>query len=429
MSDVGTSHAAHEAANGATTSRAPITIIGIGDDGCVGLSSRVVNAVVAASVLVGGERHHAFFPQFRGHRIVVSGGLTKVLDEIQALAEDNNVCVLASGDPMFFGIGELVARRVGAPRVNVIPQPSSPQLAFARIGLKWDDAILISLHARPLAGLCSRIRHLNKVALLTDQTNTPQRIAQHMTDYNAGEWTAWVCENLGGVEERVREFTLEELAAAAEFSSLNVVVLRRHGSEMGALIPHFDEALFAKRVPKLGLITKREVRVLSLARLHLRRNSVVWDIGAGSGAVGIEASMIASEGRVFAVEVDAECVAMCRDNTRAFGADNVNVVEGRAPDALVELEAPDAVFIGGSKGSLREIMARAWERMNTGGGMVVNAITLENVSEAYAGFKALGLTPEIALLQIARSAPVGPYQRYDALNPIHIFSARKAVTA
>lgn len=415
-------------ANGTTTSRAPVTIIGIGDDGCVGLSSRVVNAVVAASVLVGGERQLAFFPQFRGHRIVVSGGLTNVLDEIEALAEENNVCVLASGDPMFFGIGELVARRLGASRVNVIPQPSSPQLAFARIGMKWDDATLLSLHARPLEGLCSRIRHLNKVALLTDPANTPQRIAQHLIEYNAGEWTAWVCENLGGVEERVQEFTLEALTAAAEFSPLNVVVLRRSGNAIGSVIPHFDETLFAKRVPKLGLITKREVRVLSLAKLHLRRNSVVWDIGAGSGAVGIEASMIAAEGRVFAVEVDVECVAMCRDNTRTFGADNVRVVEGRAPDALVDLDTPDAVFIGGSKGSLREIMARAWDKMNRGGAMVVNAITLENVSEAYAGFKELGLTPEVALLQIARSAPVGPYQRYDALNPIHIFSARKEAT-
>lgn len=412
-------------ANGATTSRSPVTIVGIGDDGCVGLSSRAVNAVVSAGVLVGGERQLAFFPQFRGHRIVVSGGLTKVLDEIEVLSEDNNVCVLASGDPMFFGIGELVVRRVGTGRVNVIPQPSSPQLAFARVGIKWDDADLISLHARALDGLCSRLRHVHKVALLTDPTNTPQRIARHLREYNNEHWRAWVCENLGGVEECVREFSLAELSNAADFSPLNVVVLVRTTELSNTVIPHFDEALFAKRVPKLGLITKREVRVLSLARLNLRQRSVMWDVGAGSGAVGIEVSMIATHGHVYAVEIDEECVAMCRENARVFGADNVQVIEGRAPEALSELPAPDAVFVGGSKGSLREIMARAWSVLNPDGAMVVNAITLENVAEAYAGFKELGLTPEITLLQVARSAPVGPYQRYDALNPIHIFSARK----
>ena len=403
-----------------------VTVVGIGDDGCVGLSARAANAVAAAQVLAGGERHLAFFPQFAGERVVLKDKIGDALKRIAALAEEHHVVVLASGDPLFYGVGALLAKKVGGEHVDFLPAPSSVQLAFARLGRRWDDAAVISLHGRGREGLLVRLRRLGKVALLTDEESSPRWIAQQLVAHGERAWRATVCENLGGPDERVRSFTLEELAACADVAPLNVVVLEREGAFRPPPASSFlHEDAFAKRMPKKGLITKREARLLSLAMMQLRRASVVWDVGAGSGSVAIEAALQAYEGRVFAVEVDPEGVEICRDNVRRFGADNVRVVAGRAPDALAGLPDPDAVFIGGSKGALAEIVDAALARLTPGGRLVANAITLDNVSEAYAALRASGREPEVVMLNVSRAEPLGRYLRWEAQNPIHIFAVTK----
>lgn len=408
--------------------RRAVTVIGIGDDGCLGLSSRATNAVAAAQVLVGGERHLQFFPQFRGEKIVLKEKLGETLEKVAKLAGENNVCVLASGDPLFFGVGALVAKKLGAEHVEILPQPSSMQLAFARVGVKWDDAALLSVHGRPLDGLAVKLRRCAKAALFTDDENSPARIAAHLSDYNVTGFRTWVCENLGGIDERVRAFeSIEAMKAATDASPLNVVIFQRTGESWRMPAPtsflHEDE--FAKRMPKKGLITKREARLLSIAQLRVRPSSVVWDVGAGSGSVAIEAALSAYDGRVYAVEVDPEGVEICRDNARTHGTDNVRVIAGRAPEALAELEAPDCVFIGGSKGSMEEIIDLAFDKLRPGGRLVANAITLENVGEAYAAFKKRELSPDVIMLNVSRAEPLARYLRWEAQNPIHIFAVEK----
>ena len=407
--------------------RRAIVLVGIGDDGCSSLTSRAMSAVTRAQVLVGGERHLEFFPQFRGERIVLKNGIGAVLERVAQLAEEQNVCILASGDPLFFGIGSLVIKKVGAEHVEVIPQPSSIQLAFARVGLKWDDAAFLSLHGRPRDGFTTRLKRLSKVAVFTDDESSPSRLATHLVEHGDTAWKAWVCESLGGPDERVRTFSVVELAAAEDIGPLNVLLLVRSDPSWRspAAIPFLHEDAFAKRVPKKGLITKREVRLLSLAALHIRPDSVVWDIGAGSGSVSIEAAMLAPEGRVYAVEIDPEGVEICRENIRTHGVDNVRVIAGRAPEALTALEAPDAVFVGGSKGSMEAIVDVALERLHPGGRLVVNAITLENTGEVYQAIRRHNLVPEVTLLQVSRSEPLAHYLRYEALNPIQIFAVTK----
>ncbi len=407
--------------------RRAVTLVGIGDDGCVGLSSRAANAVARAAVLAGGERHLAFFPQFTGERVVLKSGLAAALDRVASLAEEHSVCVLASGDPLFFGIGARVIARLGAEHVEVIPQPASVQWAFARAGLAWDDATFLSVHGRSCEGFVARLRDVAKAAVLTDEDSSPPRLAALLAEHGETGWTAWVCEDLAGPGERVRRFTLAALAACRDVRPLNVLLLVRDDPawRAPARIPYLDEASFAKRMPKKGLITKREVRVLSLATMQIRPSSVVWDVGAGSGSVAIEAAMLAPEGRVYAIEVDPESVAICRDNVRSHGVDNVRVVAGRAPEALAALEEPDAVFVGGSKGSMDDIIAVALDRLREGGRLVVNAITLDNVTETYRTLRARGLVPEVTLLNVSRSEPLAHYLRYEALNPIHIFAVTK----
>lgn len=406
--------------------RSAVTVIGIGDDGCASLTSRGANAVAAAHVLVGGERNLAFFPQFKGERIALKGALDPLLDRIAALSQEHQVCVLASGDPLFFGIGARVAARVGGEHVAFLPAPSAMQWAFARTGIAWDDAMLLSVHGRSAEGFVSRVRGAAKVAVMTDAESSPAALATRLLEHGDAAWTAWVCERLGNPDERVRSFDLTELSNARDVDPLNVLLLVRTGAWCAPTsIPYLHEDAFAKRMPKNGLITKREVRLLSLGALALRADSVVWDIGAGSGSVSIEAALLAPRGRVYAIEVDPEGVAICRDNARTHGTDNVRVIEGRAPDALASLERPDAVFVGGSKGSMEAIVDASLTALRPGGRLVVNAVTLENVAEAYAAFRSRSLDPDVTLVQISRGVPLARYQRYEALNPIHILAVEK----
>ncbi|TGL58418.1 precorrin-6y C5,15-methyltransferase (decarboxylating) subunit CbiE [Leptospira sarikeiensis] len=405
-----------------------VTVIGIGDDGCVGLSSKAMGAVARARVLAGGERHLDFFPQFDGERIVIKGDVLKTVDKIAELSAEHTICVLASGDPLFFGIGNLILKKVGQDHVEFIPAPSSVQNAFAKIGLKWDDAETISLHGRPIEGFITKIQSISKLACLTDETNSPSKIAKYLLQYSESEWKAFVCENLGGKEERVREFDLQTLSSTEGISDLNVLILVRTEPNWkpSPLLPFLGEDEYAKRLPKKGLITKKEIRILSLASLEIRPNSIVWDIGAGSGAVSIEAARIAKEGKVYAIEVDPEGIEICSQNILSHKTDNVFLIHGKAPQALEGLPSPDSIFVGGSKGNLKEIIKLSLEKLNPGGCLVVNAITLDNVSEAYKTFRELDHIPEVSMVNISRGQKLADYLRYESLNPIHIFKVRKS---
>ena len=293
--------------------------------------------------------------------------------------------------------------------------------------MKWDDAACVSLHGRSSEGFLTRLKGQAKVAVFTDENNSPPALAQRLVAHGEIGWIAWVCENLGGPDERVRRFDVGALAMCRDIGPLNVLLLVRSDSAWRApvVIPFLHEDQFAKRMPKKGLITKREVRLLSLAAMGIRPDSVVWDIGAGSGSVSIEAALLAPKGVVYAIEVDPEGVEICRENLLAHAVDNVRVIAGRAPEALAGLEAPDAVFIGGSKGSMEEIIDIVMDRLQPGGHLVVNAITLENVAETYQALRKRRLVPDVTLLQVSRAEPLAHYLRYEALNPIQIFAVEK----
>lgn len=403
--------------------RRAVSVVGIGADGCAGLSSRAAGAVASARVLAGGERHLAFFPQFQGERIALDRNLAAALDRIAVLADEDPVCVLASGDPLFFGIGARLLERMPVEDLEFIPHPSSVQWAFARAGVAWEDASFVSLHGRGREGLAARVRRRRKVALLTDRVNEPPALARHLLEHGARNLLAVLCEDLGGAGERVRPCTLEELASLEDVRALNVLLLLRpEGWSPPPTIPCLPDDAFERR---RGLVTKREVRLLALGALGLRDDSVVWDVGAGSGSVAVEAALIACEGRVCAVESDPEAVERCRRNARAHGADNVRLIAGRAPEALGGLEAPDAVFVGGSGGRLTEILTLATARLRPGGRLVVSAVTLETLEEARRVLGELGLAAEVTLASLARSAPLAGRTRLVPSSPVHLVTAAK----
>ncbi|HYX35492.1 MAG TPA: precorrin-6y C5,15-methyltransferase (decarboxylating) subunit CbiE [Oligoflexus sp.] len=407
-----------------------VIVIGIGEDGCLGLSSRAYNCIRQSQILVGGQRQLDFFNDYPGRRVVLAKKVKDTLEGLRDESGDHNIVILASGDPLFYGVGSLAVKIFGAEFCGFIPQPSSMQLAFAAAGLSWSDATCLSVHGRSIEGLCQKMRRLSKVALLTDQENSPVRVALHFKEYHDAQWDAVLCENLGGTEERVRRLNLEELSQLTDVSPLNVLILTRHANwRCPPAFASEPEEAYARRIPKLGLITKREIRVLSLAALQLPSHAVVWDIGAGSGSVSIEASRIANEGRVLAIECEEESQGFCAENILKHGADNVRLIAGEAPAALEGLDSPDAVFIGGSKGKLDALIQFVWQRLNPGGRLVINAVTMENVSQTVNTLNGMGLTYDVNLVQIARSSLLaGKYHRYEALNPIHIFSLSKDIS-
>lgn len=393
-----------------------IKVIGIGDSGVDSLLPLYRTWVEESELLVGGERHLSFFPDYTGEKLAVKGGLAALVERIQESGK--KTVVLASGDPLFYGIGSYLAKKLP---VEVYPGLSSVQEAFARMQESWQDCTFLSVHGRSMHGLAQRIDGREKVCLLTDESNSPAVIAEYLLSFNMMEYKAFVAENLGGANERTGWYTLEEMAEQ-EFAPLNVVVLKR--TVPGPVWPlGIPDEQFAQRKPDKGLITKKEVRVLSIAALGLRSDSTVWDIGTCTGSMAIEAARICRDGQVFAIEKNEADLENCRTNMKKFRTDFVTV-HGKAPQGIEEFADPDAVFIGGSGGEMKELLHICCTRLKQGGRIVLNAATIETLYEAMKTFEEEGFETAVTLTQISRSKPILHMNRFEGLNPIYIITAK-----
>jgi precorrin-6Y C5,15-methyltransferase (decarboxylating) len=403
-----------------------VYVVGVGNEGADSLTPRAVALVEKAEVLAGGQRLLDLFPHVAAERVRIGAQVDEILAALAARRRERRVVVLATGDPNYFGITRALLRHVPAEDLEIVPNVSALQWAFAKAREPWDDAAFLTVHGRAMDGLVEAVRGQRKLCVFTDERNTPAAIARALLEARLRDYQAVLCEDLGGPAERVTRMSLDALAAYAAHP-LNTLILL--GSEVPpapgpvAWTPGLPEDAFDHRTPKLGLITKREVRVLSLARLVLRPDSVVWDIGAGSGSVSIEAARLAPRGRVFAVEKSAEDVDIVRTNVVKFGVPHVSVIHARAPDGLAELPDPDAVFVGGSGGALPEILAIAAARLRPGGRIVVNAITVDTLYETVSAFRRLALEHEAILVSVARSKPLLNMMSFEGLNPVYVVTA------
>jgi precorrin-6Y C5,15-methyltransferase (decarboxylating) len=394
---------------------AQIKMIGIGDEGKISLLPIYEKWIYESELLIGGKRQLSFFPEYEGEKMVIESGLSSLVERLQS--ETKNVVILASGDPLFFGIGSYLSSKVP---LEIYPYLSSVQLAFAKMGERWQDAYFTSVHGRSMKGLAQRIDGKEKVAILTDTENSPNKIAQYLLSFGMSEYQAFVGENLGSGNERCRWFSLEEMKDA-EFFPLNVVILKKIGKNPQWSIGIEDEEFF-QRKPDKGLITKKEIRTLSISALRLKEDSIVWDIGTCTGSVAIEAAKIAREGQIFAIEKNEGDLENCKQNLVKFRVD-ATLLHGKAPEGLDTFPDPDAVFIGGTAGGMEEILDICCSRLREGGRIVLNAVTIENLSEAMLAFKERGFQTNITLAQISRSKPILNLTRFDALNPIYIIEA------
>ncbi len=399
-----------------------IYVIGAGVEGQEGFSGRALELVEKADILFGGERQLDLFPDFPGEKVAIGSNLGQIVERLQNSA--GRAVVLASGDPLFFGIGRYLLRNFPEEKLEFVPNVTSIQYAFAKIKVPWDDTVFVSAHGRGLKGAVDRIVANDKAAVLTDEKNTPAAIAAELIERGRDGYTAYLCENLGSSEERIRNTDVAGLLEI-EAAPLNVLILIKEYEAGG------DEY-----VPTLGipdeefatikkLITKEEVRVVTLAKLKLRHDMCLWDIGAGSGSVSIEADHLLPNGRIFAVERNEQCLGFIKENLNKFNTRNVTLVASEAPDGLEELPDPDRVFIGGSGGNLYDILEVVDGRLPADGRVVINAITLETLTAATEFFDNAGYNVEVTTINIARTRPLTEYKMFEAYNPVYIIVGEK----
>jgi precorrin-6Y C5,15-methyltransferase (decarboxylating) len=398
----------------------PVLIIGIGAEGPASLAPGLLERISQADQLWGSERLLAHWASHPAPQIVVGGDVAQHVGDLQQRG-DQRVVILASGDPGFYGIAATVLRVLAAEEVDIVPHVTSVQLAFARISEDWNEAVLTSAHSRPLSEIVGWARRARKMGILTDREHTPQAIARTLLDAGVGDCRAVVAENLGLPDECISDTRLEALTDA-EFDPLNVLLLIHDADwqPQPAFAPR-PEGVYAHR---RGLITKREVRAISLARLALRETDTVWDIGAGSGAMSVEMAELAWRGQVFAVERDAENMACIRQNVARFGALNISVIEGSAPAALADLPRPSAVFVGGTGGAMEPILRHIDGAAQSGCRMVANLATLENLVGMLQVTRALGWRIEVMQASIAHGSDIAGLTRLAPLNPMFILSGQ-----
>jgi precorrin-6Y C5,15-methyltransferase (decarboxylating) len=363
-----------------------IHVIGIGDDGLAAMPASVRELITGAQVLLGTERTLSLAPESKAERHVIPSDLNKLVGLLES-AGSKRVVMLVHGDPLFYGLARYVSERLGKERFAVVPHVSSMQLAFARVMETWEEAYLTNLANHPLDAVLEKIRTAQKVGLFTSDQVGPAEVAKALLTRKIDYFTAYVCENLGARDERVTRGTLAEIAAQ-DFDALNVMILVRDANvpdrpleAVGRrLFGNPDEA-FLQSKPGLGLLTPAEVRAMALAQLDIAPSSTVWDVGAGSGSVSIEAAQMASDGSVFAIEMDADEHGLIRENAERFGVANVNAILGRAPEAFEELPDPDAVFIAGAGREVIRLTEAAYARLRRGGRLVVNTTSIDHLSE------------------------------------------------
>ncbi|NIA54704.1 precorrin-6y C5,15-methyltransferase (decarboxylating) subunit CbiE [Massilia sp. TW-1] len=421
----------------------PCRVVGVLDDGPASLTPTALAYVRSADVVIGGARTLALLARELKPGAVchdLTGCLKDVPGWVRAARADHLACVvLATGDPLCHGIAPYLAQHLCVQALDILPNVSTLQLACARIGLAWQDARIVSAHARDagewrrgsppahgLYALAQALRRHARLLVLTSPDNSPDRIARLLLAEGLGDdFHMAVAENLLQPDERVLAELRPEQAATMRFAALNVVLLWRTTPLPRTQRFGLADDAYEQRQPEKGLITKQEVRAVSLARMRLRPDSVVWDIGAGSGSVGLEAARLCPEGHVYAIEKNEADHAIAGRNHAAFGVSNYSLFLGKAPEGLDAWPDPDAVFVGGSGGELAALIDGVLRRLRPDGTLVMNFVTLENLSTATGALQSFGAAWDVLQLQAARSKPILHMHRMAAENPVWIVCARR----
>jgi precorrin-6Y C5,15-methyltransferase (decarboxylating) len=389
-----------------------LSIVGIGEDGVDGLSPVARGLIGGAEIVFGGRRHLSLAaPLIRGATRPWPSPFDSGPEEVMH-HRGRAVCVLASGDPLHYGVGAVLARHVDIREMTVVPAPSAFSLAAARLGWSLSQTVLLSVHGRTLDLIRPHLQPGARILVLTSDGEGPAALAKLLAETGFGASRLTVLEALGGPSERIRNTTATDFAlgTVGALNTLAIEVAAAPGARLLALTPGLSEDLFEHD----GQITKREIRAATLSSLAPRRGELLWDIGAGSGSVAIEWMLADPMMRAVAIERRADRAARIRRNAAAFGVPDLDIIEDAAPAALSGLVAPDAIFIGG--GSDAVVLDAAARALRPGGRLVANAVTLETEALLLARHAALG--GEMIRIAITRAEPVGGKIGWRAAMPV-----------
>lgn len=399
-----------------------LTVVGIGEDGFAGLGKNARRALLGASRVIGSQRQLDLLPAcIRAERQT----WPRPFALAPVLAEGNTpTCVLASGDPMLFGVGASLARVVAREDMQVLPAPSSFSLAAARMGWPLQDVVTLSVVARPVAALNAHLHSGVRLLVLSNDASSPAIIARLLREQGFGPSRLTVLEHLGGPAERRVE------ASASDWkdppvAALNLIAIdcladasARPLSRIGGL----PDSAFEHD----GQLTKRDVRAVSLARLAPLPGQLLWDVGAGSGSIGIEWMRTWPSCRTLAIEADEGRQQLIERNRDALGVPGLQLIRGKAPQALAGLERPDAIFIGG--GVTREgVLDTCWQQLKPGGRLVANAVTLQSEMLLMSWRERHG--GELTRIHIAQAQPLGEFDTWRQALPITLLDMTKPLDA
>lgn len=400
-------------------------LIGIGPGSMDYIYPAARKLIASSDVLIGGKRNLALFSYLRKEEVVIGNNLEMIRQYILENIGAKTIAVLSSGDPGLFSIAGYLHDKLGGIDLEVFPGISSLQYLCARLKKSWDDIFIVSRHGRERNDLAAVIATHDKVAIFTGGGSSPDSICREFTKNNLAGLLVTVGENLSYSEERIVTGPPEEIGTM-EFNSLAVMLVEKRISH-STLEPIWDytttgipdELFIRSDVP----MTKSEVRAVSLSKLRLKENSILYDIGAGTGAIAVECGLRMKQGRVFAIEQDPCAQALIRGNAAKFGVSNLTMVAGAAPGVLKGLPKPDRVFIGGTDGRMAEILD--WICHNSHRlRIVANAVTIESAYEALSGFKDRNFKAiDLTSVAVSRGRPVGGKHLLQALNSVYIISA------
>lgn len=397
-----------------------LAVVGLGDDGLDGIGPIARALIADAELLVGGDRHLALVPDAGKERLTWSSPLRLTIDAIAA-RRGRRVVVLASGDPMFYGVGVTLARRFVRAEMTVIPAPGAVSLACARLGWPVAEVEAVTLHGRPIELLNLHLQPGLKLIVLSEDGGTPANVARHLTVQGFGPSAMTVFEHLGGPDESNHAASAESWShrRAADLNTIAISLAAAPGAVVLPRVPGLPDDAFRHD----GQLTKREVRAATLAALQPMAGQHLWDVGAGCGSVAIEWLRAARGTSAHAIEHNAERRQLIAANAVALGVPGLAIVAGTAPAALAGLPRPDAAFIGGGL-STEGLFEACWQALAPGGRLVANAVTVESEG-ALARWRA---ETGGALVRIAvqRAEPVGPHLGWRALMPVTQLTAIKS---
>ncbi|PBB77678.1 cobalamin biosynthesis bifunctional protein CbiET [Mesorhizobium sp. WSM3879] len=390
-----------------------LTIVGIGEDGVAGLGDEAKRRIAEAEVIFGGKRHLALVSDLvKGRARPWPTPFDAEMHDVLAL-EGRSVCVLASGDPFFHGVGVTLARKVKPDEMLVLPAPSSLSLAASRLGWALQDVETISLHGHPIDLLRPLLHPGARILALTSDSDAPAAIAALLDELGFGPSRLTVLEALGGQDE-TRRAVRADAFDLKNINPLNVLALEIESTPDARILP-LTVGLADHLFEHDGQITKREIRAMTLSALAPRRGELLWDIGAGSGSIGIEWMRAHPSMRAIAIEADSERAARIHRNAAHCGVPGLVVIEGSAPKALATLATPDAIFIGGG-GSDAGVLETAIKSLRAGGRLIANAVTLE--MEALLLDQHTRRGGDLLRIALSRAAPVGSMQAWRPAMPV-----------